>query len=209
MGYSMFKQRTCINCGKEETRPPHSKPTFLCSESCRKQRIAKKWRQQNPLPGPKSCEICGKEFYPDPHIYYKAKYCSGRCKKKGYYKNVVAFYKQHPRKKAEYHFEQRKRKKWAGNWWKALTRDNFTCKLCGKVGINIPHKERFVVVHHLDGEGETGGNNHALDNLMTLCYDCHEGMHGISLAYLDGRWQFVGKVLQYFGFVPPAIEKLS
>ncbi|KKK66452.1 hypothetical protein LCGC14_2963940 [marine sediment metagenome] len=199
MAYSKSRNRTCINCGKSEPRQPREKAKFFCSKSCKLTHRRKIWAEQHPLDtSPIKCKQCGNDFIPNPLIRYKAKYCSERCKKKGYYSNVVQFYKRHPKKKAEYHFKQRKRKKWRGNWWKALTRDKFTCQLCGFVGAENSLSQRTILVHHLDGEGETGSNNHSLDNLSTTCYDCHEGLHGISLVKISGQWYFKGKILQRF-----------
>ena len=48
---------------------------------------------------------------------------------------------------------------------KALKRDDFVCQTCGK---------RAVMVHHLDHDPE----NNDLDNLRSMCRECHEALHG-------------------------------
>lgn len=53
-----------------------------------------------------------------------------------------------------------------GNALKALERDNFQCRLCGK-------SDRLHI-HHVDGNGDRQENpNHSLENLITLCRSCH------------------------------------
>lgn len=199
MAYSKAKERVCISCGKTVPRPRCGRPRFFCSKVCKLTHRRSLWAKQHPVDtSPLQCKQCGKDFVPNPLVRYKAKYCSRRCKERGYYGRVVNFYKRHPHKKAQYHREQRKRKKWRGNWWKALQRDNFTCQLCGKASSETEIKRRSVVVHHFDGEGETGANNHQLGNLLTVCCDCHEGLHGISLVRIENKWYFKGKILKWF-----------
>jgi len=49
----------------------------------------------------------------------------------------------------------------------ALKRDNFKCSLCG----NSPKTGATLEIHHINGEK----NN--IENLQTLCFPCHRGMH--------------------------------
>lgn len=49
----------------------------------------------------------------------------------------------------------------------ALKRDNFKCTLCG----NSPQTGSTIELHHINGADST------LDNLQTLCFACHRGMH--------------------------------
>ena len=48
---------------------------------------------------------------------------------------------------------------------RALKRDNYQCRLCGK-RVTIGSDSHC---HHIDGNS----NNHVLDNLVTLCIECH------------------------------------
>lgn len=70
-----------------------------------------------------------------------------------------------------------RRTKWGGNWLKALERDNYKCRVCGKT---MP-----LTVHHIDGQGcKSSSPNHAIDNLITLCRGCHNGIT-VYLKYQD------------------------
>ena len=52
----------------------------------------------------------------------------------------------------------------------ALKRDKQRCRLCGKkVTVGIDNH-----CHHIDGNSE----NHSLDNLVTICMDCHYETYG-------------------------------
>ena len=52
-----------------------------------------------------------------------------------------------------------------------------------------------VVVHHLNGRGERRKNGKrianrcdSLDNLVSLCTQCHRDIHGVFLILQDGEW---------------------
>jgi 5-methylcytosine-specific restriction endonuclease McrA len=49
-----------------------------------------------------------------------------------------------------------------------LERDDSICQHCGRQGINI---------HHIVPAGMGGKRIHAIENLITLCLDCHSGAH--------------------------------
>jgi len=60
------------------------------------------------------------------------------------------------------------------DYWKgkklALKRDKYKCRLCGKkVTVGVDNH-----CHHKDGNN----SNHRLDNLVTLCMDCHYETYG-------------------------------
>jgi 5-methylcytosine-specific restriction endonuclease McrA len=50
-----------------------------------------------------------------------------------------------------------------------LERDESICQHCGRQGVNI---------HHIVPAGMGGKRIHAIENLITLCLDCHSGAHG-------------------------------
>ena len=50
----------------------------------------------------------------------------------------------------------------------ALVRDDYTCQCCGK-------KNCRLQVHHIQFRSNNGSDN--LDNLITLCEDCHNAIH--------------------------------
>jgi len=58
----------------------------------------------------------------------------------------------------------------------ALRRDGCVCQRCGKLMSNYANIMRSNDVHHI--VPLTDGGTHDLDNLMTLCYECHMKVHG-------------------------------
>lgn len=63
-----------------------------------------------------------------------------------------------------------------GNRIKVLERDNYTCQVCGK------NKEdgKTIIVHHKDETGwakKKPDKNNSMDNLISLCVQCHMGIH--------------------------------
>jgi 5-methylcytosine-specific restriction endonuclease McrA len=52
---------------------------------------------------------------------------------------------------------------------KVMQRDDFKCTLCG----NSPKTGATLEIHHING------NSSELDNLQTLCYLCHRGLHSV------------------------------
>lgn len=207
MPYSTHITSTCLGCGKVATRQHHQKPTFLCSQECRAKRKKEKYREHNPLDtSPLQCAYCKKDFAPSPFVRYKAKYCSVSCKKKVKNRKLTEYLRANPELRTAYYRDKACARKWCGNWWKALERDKFTCRICGHLGNEGEIRNKRILVHHLDREGETGANNHALENLWTVCYDCHEGLHGISVVFLDGQWRLQGKIFERMGIAIPEIQ---
>jgi len=49
-----------------------------------------------------------------------------------------------------------------------LTRDNWTCQVCGRWTDQVPHHIKF----------RSQGGQDEIENLVTLCFDCHYGFHG-------------------------------
>jgi 5-methylcytosine-specific restriction endonuclease McrA len=49
-----------------------------------------------------------------------------------------------------------------------LERDNGICQYCGNRGVNI---------HHIIPAGLGGKRKHLIENLITLCGECHMGVH--------------------------------
>jgi DNA-binding CsgD family transcriptional regulator len=66
---------------------------------------------------------------------------------------------------------------WNDNRAEALQRDDFECQECGAaVGYaDSPHVES-AQVHHITPRNDGGEDD--LDNLVTLCSDCHQEEHG-------------------------------
>jgi 5-methylcytosine-specific restriction endonuclease McrA len=61
-------------------------------------------------------------------------------------------------------------KKFDGNRFKALERDDYTCQICGDT-----EKEKLIV-HHKNKSNE-------LTELITLCRGCHQTIHGLMRIY--------------------------
>ncbi len=69
--------------------------------------------------------------------------------------------------------------KYGGMKTRAFKRDNFTCQICGEQNI------KKLLIHHLDGNGSSKNNkklltkkqNNKLNNLITVCYKCHNKIH--------------------------------
>lgn len=55
-----------------------------------------------------------------------------------------------------------------------LSRDNYTCQRCGK-------KNSKLEVHHIQFRSKGGSNR--MDNLVTLCCDCHKRIHSGGLLF--------------------------
>jgi len=86
-------------------------------------------------------------------------YCNEKCYfyKKGeqnnFYAARAAFYKSN---------------EWQRIRLQVLNRDNFQCQDC--------HSDKNIDVHHVNYE--RFGGNELLEDLITLCRDCHEKRHG-------------------------------
>jgi predicted HNH restriction endonuclease len=97
-------------------------------------------------------------------------------------------------------FKYRKKYKMDGNWWQALKRDEFTCQLCQRKVFPSQWSARGknrMVVHHLDGTGETQSKNHSLENLIVYCEPCHKLFHTkINLVYQNGEYLIKGEIFK-------------
>lgn len=66
----------------------------------------------------------------------------------------------------------------SGRWLRlrarALSRDHYECQWCAKQGKVV----RATTVHHIMPADEYPSKAYDLDNLVSLCRDCHEKHHG-------------------------------
>ena len=92
--------------------------------------------------------------------------------------------KKNPEKRAEY----RDNILFGGNSQAVLERDNFECQECG-----MTQEQHIIIfgtrlaIHHKDGNGRRNPNpNNDIDNLLTMCHDCHTRLH-LQLKKLK-RW---------------------
>jgi len=90
-------------------------------------------------------------------------------------KRANAYYLKHLDEIKAWAIMDRNIRRFGGNQYKAMERDNWECQICG-----MTNEQHIVIfgknlnVHHLDGEGKSSKNrNDSLDNLQTLCFRCH------------------------------------
>lgn len=118
-----------------------------------------------------NCNVCGIRFERKSQTKV---YCSNRC-------SVWA-------KTDKYH---------DGNYVKCLQRDGFQCRKCGT--------SETLHVHHIDHSGgenvKLGKANNDLGNLITLCEQCHYGIHVFVETYLHERYidEVKSKVEEFIG----------
>lgn len=67
---------------------------------------------------------------------------------------------------------------WDSRRKKVYKRDNYTCQNCGRKGRKRGPAELHA--HHI--VPKSSGGTHQLSNLQTLCSDCHNAIHGNSIA---------------------------
>lgn len=61
------------------------------------------------------------------------------------------------------------RKRYGGNYYIVLKRDQCKCRICGSI--------ENICVHHIDGYDEYNPQNNAADKMITLCRSCHIKVH--------------------------------
>lgn len=186
VGKNVYK-RKCLNCGLEfETTDSRKK---YCRSRCKEQFNNK--NRPNTKRELRTCPVCKKKFQPMQKAGVGRTYCNAKCRNKAMNERRYALTKSKG-------FKGRRKSKWAGNWWKALERDNFTCQICGEKKLPglTTNKKRFQLeVHHLLGNRET----HNLSTLLTLCVSCHKIMHDIKLIKTGNEWSVSGKIFEILG----------
>lgn len=184
--------KQCKECGQPYQTTNNVK--IFCSNEC-------KIKNNNSL-RPRSCHeirecpVCKKIFKPMQKSGTGRKYCTIKCRQAAWSvrSRVIS---------REANFKNKIKTKWNGNWYKALQRDDFTCQVCGrkKTPYDKTTARRYILeVHHRDGSGEKESKNHSLDNLMTLCAECHREFHTkVNLIFKDGEYYISGKVFDILG----------
>lgn len=131
----------------------------------------------------KNCLICSKVFYKpswrSKKSWFKSNYCSNKCVairnlghtpwNKGTKGLTVAWNKG----KTFPEFSGNKNGAWKGTddkyyRYKALERDNYTCRSCGH------HEPEIMEVDHIKPKGKFPELRYTLSNLQTLCPNCHK-----------------------------------
>jgi len=169
-------EKVCKRCNK----PLSGNRKTFCSDFCCTKYYTERRSKKRSLPWNKNtCLICKEEFTPTSRR--NQKYCSPLCVKK-------AWKIRNPEVARQWH----KRFKFDGNWQKALQRDK-KCVLC-KSAIRLE-------AHHKDNRGTKCEilPNHALDNLLTLCRNCHREITKIRWYYKDGKLFIKSKAFEILG----------
>lgn len=186
----LSEPRECVVCGKEFLPSKSSVNQATCSLSCNiaKQHKADKDRRakdREERAEEKVCLVCGNTFKtPWPNKMLCSKECQGKRHNERSRKYEATL---RPGVKTQRNYNKR----CDGNYKLALKRDNHSCQFCGE--------KKMLEVHHVDGEGENGQNNHDLDNLMTLCRKCHKALHYVHLIRVDGKWYVKCKMFKEIG----------
>jgi 5-methylcytosine-specific restriction endonuclease McrA len=108
------------------------------------------------------CNRCGDEYERHRSNAEQSKWCSMECQR-GTLNGV---------QRVEKYTDE-----WYENRRKALQRDNHRCQNCGdKVGPQVDSETADAHVHHKTPVQR--GGTHELDNLETLCAECHQNHHG-------------------------------
>jgi len=182
--------RDCEFCGT--TFIPDISHNFarFCSADCNtkyhsKQRSEKRAvTREEYLKTPHECRKCKNTFVA---ATYGQIYCSEHCRnemKKE--KNRERYAKLPEAERRKIKDNKNRRFRLNGNWKKALERDGHKCVLCNEA--------KALAVHHLNANGERDKNNlrkegdSRLENLITLCSQCHKDIHGIFLIFENEEW---------------------
>lgn len=156
----------CKNCGKELTRiPSRAKGNCYCNNKCQME-----YEYRTGIRNPqKITEKAHKMLRIKGHYKRNNTYLIGetnpaktiKARKKNSESKIG---RKNPNWKEN---KAPKREPW--NWLKKQVkeRDNFECKICGY--------EKKLEVHHIKPWKDRG--KHEMNNLITLCHDCHWKMH--------------------------------
>lgn len=170
-GESLYLQTTtCDNCGVEtekEERHINKDGHNFCSKDCQGQYLTKKEVAK--------CEYCQDDYKVPPCRLARTKFCSEECKDEWTSENNVG--ENHPQYKGGSNY-------YGENWFKqrrkVRERDNYRCQSCGK---HESDHDRELSIHHIKPirTFDKPENANALDNLVTLCCNCHPKWEGIPL----------------------------
>lgn len=128
----------------------------------------------------KNFKSCGRETRGN------SKLC-GSCYSKEYRKNNKEKIEISRKKYIEKNYDRIK--EWQDKWKEknrlnnnrqdVLERDNFQCTMCGmSQEQHILLFNKKLIIHHKDEMGRLSETpNHALDNLQTVCFNCHNTIH--------------------------------
>lgn len=170
--------KTCKFCGNE-LQIPKSHVRFgegvFCSRKCMGKWMSNHLRGENSHrwkggPVTRICKYCGEEFQIQNSLVCNGEgiFCSMKCHGKWDSEHRVG--ENHPGWKGG--FDSYYGTNWNSQRRKALERDGYQCQVCGKTGEELP---REPDVHHIIPlrEFDTPEEANTLDNLITLCQECH------------------------------------
>ena len=146
----------CLRCGRffrpvDDSAAHQSKhPAKYCSRAC-----GRTWRRNG---GQVRCTQCGRVLYRRrSHLALTIRpFCSSPC--------YGEWQKTHQKETRDDLREWRRMRPLA------LARDGYACQDCGQT-------QKRLVVHHLRERLPGQSDNHALDNLVTVCDICHRRRH--------------------------------
>ena len=106
------------------------------------------------------CVVCNDSYERHPSQEEDSRFCSPKCQSTA----KPTTHSKSPLVRGEY---------WAQQRFKAKQRDEFLCQECG---VFVGHNSSVTAhVHHITPVSE--GGSHKLENLVTLCADCHSETH--------------------------------
>ena len=178
------RTRVCVICQRVFTAPVFRPSALTCSQPCNSKRQDARRRELRhvfqPDGPPRPCRTCGNEFVPQKYGGKRQVHCSPECRQESAHRAAQI---RNPHHRAK----NNQRRKFDGNWQRAMERDGYRCQSCGT--------DKKLLVHHRDGSGERSQSpNHELDNLVTLCHKCHVAVHNIIYRVIGGEVYVIGKI---------------
>jgi hypothetical protein len=169
------ESKECEWCGERYEDYPSTLNEKYCSSTCKWESINDKIPTGEEHPNSKEsveleCEFCGKVYLVNPHKKDRSRFCSKKCDAQWRSENLSGENSYEWDGGAVGYYGP----SWARQRRKALDRDGHECVMCGESKEDIG---REPDVHHKTKFKNFGVERHKeankLDNLITLCRDCH------------------------------------
>lgn len=89
------------------------------------------------------------------------------------------YMEEHKEERKAYSVKWRDKNRLGNNTQKVYERDNFQCTMCGmSQEQHLTLFNRKLIIHHNDENGRLSNTpNHDIDNLITVCFRCHNTLH--------------------------------
>jgi hypothetical protein len=133
----------------------------------------------------KKCECCGVAFITGKFTAHKQRFCSNECRMKDRHKRQYCDGSNNAKIRNAYKYDFKFVRP------KIIERDGNKCVVC--------NSEERLHVHHLDNSGGSLLVNNDPLNLITMCDLCHNSIHNITLAKIDGKWVLDSKIFKLLG----------